>query len=342
MVLNPGVVLRLEPADEYMHAPGPEPSFNESMYVNVYDPRHRLGGWFRLGNRPNEGHAEMTVCLYLPDGSVAFMYGRPEIAGNEALDAGGLRFEVIEPYRHLRVSYRGPVVLLAEPRAMADPGRAFRMSPRQDCVVELDFRAISPIYGGEQVNADGTPYAEPADEAFARAHYEQHMAAAGTIRLGEQTWDIAGHGLRDKSWGPRHWQNIWWYRWLPMSFGDDFGAMISIVVMRNGTRKVGGMILSEGRYELIQEAELESDYDADLCQTALRARARTASREYRFEGRVLSLIPLRSRRPGEGGAPLVTRIAEGLTEYTCEGRTGHGLSEYLDQIVDGRPVGIAG
>jgi hypothetical protein len=45
------------------------------------------------------------------------------------------------------------------------------------------------------------------------------------------------------------------------------------------------------------------------------------------EGRVLSLIPLRNRRDGH-----TTRIGEGMTEWTCEGRTGYGLSEYLDQI----------
>jgi len=28
-----------------------------------------------------------------------------------------------------------------------------------------------------------------------------------------------------------------------------------------------------------------------------------------------------------------------MTEYLCEGRVGYGLSEYLDQIVDGRPTG---
>ena len=34
-----------------------------------------------MGNRPNEGYAEMTVCLYLPDGRVGFMFKRPHIEG---------------------------------------------------------------------------------------------------------------------------------------------------------------------------------------------------------------------------------------------------------------------
>jgi hypothetical protein len=56
---------------------------------------------------------------------------------------------------------------------------------------------------------------------------------------------------------------------------------------------------------------------------------------------VLNLIPLRNRRTGPDERELVTRISEGLTRWTLEdGRVGYGLSEYLDQIVDGMPVGL--
>ena len=37
----------------------------------------------------------------------------------------------------------------------------------------------------------------------------------------------------------------------------------------------------------------------------------------------------------------MTRISEGMTEWRSDGRVGFGLSEYLDQIVDGHPVGVA-
>jgi hypothetical protein len=59
---------------------------------------------------------------------------------------------------------------------------------------------------------------------------------------------------------------------------------------------------------------------------------------------VLSLIPLRNRRQDPTtGDLLVTRISEGLTEWSIDGVDvpGYGLSEYLDQIVDGKPVGLA-
>ena len=47
--------VRLDPSDEYMHELGPEPNFNESMYINCFDPANQVGGWFRMGNRANEG-----------------------------------------------------------------------------------------------------------------------------------------------------------------------------------------------------------------------------------------------------------------------------------------------
>ena len=66
------------------------------------------------------------------------------------------------------------------------------------------------------------------------------------------------------------------------------------------------------------------------------ATLRSGDDEWRVRGRVLNLIPLRNRREG-----LVTRISEGLTEWTTDdGRVGYGLSEYLDQIIDGHPVGV--
>ena len=52
-------------------------------------------------------------------------------------------------------------------------------------------------------------------------------------------------------------------------------------------------------------------------------------------------IPLRNRRQSPDGEQLLTRISEGMTEWRSGDRVGFGLSEYLDQIVDGQPVGVA-
>ncbi len=71
----------------------------------------------------------------------------------------------------------------------------------------------------------------------------------------------------------------------------------------------------------------------------MRITAKAGDRTYEITGSVLSMIPLRNRRKTPEGEQLVTRISEGMTEWKWDGKSGYGLSEYLDQIVDGAPVG---
>src|SRR5262245_33264103 len=104
------IVGNLVPEDDYVHPVGSEPNWNESMYFNFFDRGARVGGFVRLGNRANEGYAEMTIALYLPDGRALFMFGRPRIAKDAAFDAAGMRFEVLEPAERLRTTYEGSVL----------------------------------------------------------------------------------------------------------------------------------------------------------------------------------------------------------------------------------------
>jgi len=326
--------IRLDADDDYTHAPGPEPNFNESMYFNMYDPARRVGGFFRVGNRVNEGYAEVTVCLYLPDGRVAFTYGRPKIATNDAFDAAGVRFEVVRPMEELRVSHQGPLTLLEDPLAMADPRRAFTENPTAPCRVDLTYLASAPPFGGEPAVSHERP-----GEEFARAHYEQLVQASGTIVVGEERWDVTGYGLRDHSWGARSWQAPWYYRWL-VGNGPDFGFMGSRIARRDGVGTRGGFVWDGGTLHLCDRCQVSTTWtwpDHYHRTVEVRLGARDGEREWTMRGEVLNLIPLRNRREG-----LVTRISEGLTEWTlADGRVAHGLSEYLDQIVDGQPVGIA-
>ena len=104
------MAVRLEPQDEYLHELGPEETFNESMYFNVFDPAARLGGFFRLANRANEGRGEMTVCdidlrvggswryaLRPDDGDEFAFYGEfLEIVPNERI----VQTETFAPFPH--------------------------------------------------------------------------------------------------------------------------------------------------------------------------------------------------------------------------------------------------
>ena len=324
--------IRLEPDDEYMHPLEDASNFNESMYFNVYDPSERLGGFFRLGNRANEGYAEMTVCVYLPDGRVAFMFRRPQITSNDGFDAGGMRFDVVRPFEELNVSYRGAVVILDDPLAMADPRRAFAEHPHVDAEVQLTFTGGSTMFGGEPE----APRERPGEE-FARGHYEQLTAGIGSVTVAGERWDLDGFGLRDHSWGPRYWQAPWYYRWLTANFGPSFGFMGSRIARKEGPGHRGGFVWDGTALHVCDDFSLSTPWTGgDAYHDAIEATLSVGDQAWRVRGKVLSLIPLRNRRDG-----LVTRISEGMTEWRLEdGRVGYGLSEYLDQIVDGKPVGL--
>jgi len=147
--------IRLSEADEGVHAVGEVPNWNESRYLDFWDPAQRLGGWFRIGNRVNEGHAEMSACLNLPDGRTAFFFERPQIA-HSGLQAGGQSWEIFEPWRTNRVRYRGPVPLLDDPWTLTEPGTAFRAAPRAPAEVDLICRStgLGTVMGSDQDHID--------------------------------------------------------------------------------------------------------------------------------------------------------------------------------------------
>ena len=313
----PGIIGNIKPEDDYTHPLGPEQNFNESVYFNFFDRAQNRGGFVRIGNRANEGWAEMTVIVYNADGSAFFNYQRPEIRNNYEWNAGGLKIEVLVAGEKLRTTYDGSAVYLKDPRAMADPGKAFGESPQRRLKLDLVHYGVGPIYGHVGRSDDGND--------FARAHYEQHTRVSGTLQCDDdQPIRLDGHGLRDHSWGPRYWQSTPSYRWITANYGDDLGMVISVI----GGKPNGVLYCGEALYK-IDAVDLHTDYEEGTTfHKALRAKVTLSNGEtHDVAGTVKGFIPLRNRR---GGA--TTHIGEGMTEYVLDGEhIGYGLSEYLDQ-----------
>ena len=314
----------IQAKDDYTHPLGPEENFNESMYFNFFG-QSGYGGFLRIGNRANEGYAEVTLCLYLPTGEVLFSYQRPQISNNDAMDAGGMQFEVLEPLAKHRTKFEGEAVFLKEPTQMADPGKAFRENPQKRVSLDLVHEALGPVYGSSGAQREAV---DPEKE-FARAHYEQHMRASGTLTIDGETSEFDGAGLRDHSWGPRHWQAIHSYRWLNCAFGPDFGITVSEISPAPGVRVQNGVVIRGEGLERIRNVDIDTEYVPDtMFHRRLTAKLGLESGEQLvLEGDVRGFIPLRNRRAG-----MVTFIGEGMTEYRCAGRVGYGISEYLDQV----------
>jgi len=323
------IIGNLDPEDDLMHELGPEPNFNESAYYNFFDTKNKTGGWFRLGNRANEGNAEMSVCLYLPDGRVLFTFRRAPIDHNDAFDAGGLRFEVLEPTEHHRTTFEGTVVELREPRDMAEPRRAFKDNPKKKISFDLEHRAVGALYGSKSTKS--AEQDRDAEQSFAKAHFEQHMHVTGSLQIDGEQIDIDGYGLRDHSWGPRYWQAIHSYEWLTLNFGPDLGGMISVIQRdpEGKERTAGGVLMRGMEMERLVDAKIEAEYEENgLYHKKVTATVTTEKgEELTIEGEVENFIPLRNRRE-----EMVTHIGEGMTTWKLGDRTGHGLSEFLRQV----------
>ncbi|MEM7542385.1 MAG: hypothetical protein AAF384_12495 [Pseudomonadota bacterium] len=325
----------LVPQDEYPHAPTSDMHFNESVYTNVFDHRKRLGGWMRIGNRVNEGYAEVSVCLYLPGGRIACQFLRPDIATNEAFDAGGLRVTIEQPLAALTMHYAGEVMLVDDPHILREPKRLFAEAVRASAKIEWQHVGCSPLHGGLPVRADQqTMFGRD----FSLGHFNQHTVAKGAITVGEHHWQIDGYGWRDHSWGPRLWQNILFDRGFYASFGDDCGITLLKIANTNGSIRRAGVLFVDGDYEPILDLDIDTSWDQQRDPVAVTLNIRTARRAAFIEGRVLRCAPLRNRRK-IGGEIVESRIAEAFTELTWGKRTGYGMTEYVEKLIDGVPAG---
>jgi hypothetical protein len=326
-----GAEFQLSAQDEYAHPPGPEINFNESIYVNAFDDLSGVGGWMRLGNRVNEGRAELSVVIYLPDGRIACQFRRPRIASNDAFDAGGLRFDIVEPMRRLEAVYEGELLIVERPNDLRDPERLFATAPRLPSRIEWRLDTISPQHGGEPANDSvQTMYGRD----FSVGHFNQHVRAGGSIRVGDTQYPVSGHGWRDHSWGPRWWTNIIWYRLFLAAFPDGRGFMIHRIADETGRTRRSGVLLMDGDYHEIADFDAITTWTGDCDPAAIDIVVRTVTgRTATIRGEVLSLAPLRNRRE-EGGRTLVSRIAEGHTRFTWDGIVGHGMTEYIERVGD--------
>lgn len=324
--------------DEYTHEVGQESNWNESRYIDFWDAQQRVGGWFRIGNRVNEGHAEMTAAINLPDGRAAFMFGRPTIDSN-GLSAAGLTWEVEDPWKIRHVSYEGEMIIMDDPWTLTDPKKAFAQSPRQKASIKLATygEGLESVMGKDQDHIDLIFL--PGQAAY---HYQALIRTEGTVTVGDQTWTVTGRGCMDHSWGPRNWHAKIYLRWLIASFDDDNGFMLVRAVGPNKKTR-SGFVWDEGKFYIVDDFKMENEY-AGAPHYELKKSSVTITsgdRQWQATATPQAWLPVRHRQPGADGKPALLRIAKSPTEWVdSEGRKGQGMMEYHDLMVDGKPIAL--
>ncbi len=330
----------IAPEHEFRHAPDEDPSYNESVYYNFASLDSGVVGWLRIAVQPNRPAGQATALVFLPDGDTLLDFKRVTETDAATLAVGPIALEVLEPHHRQRLTFDGPASVFADPRVLSDPGPAFRAAPKADVHIDLTVTG-----NGDSFGASGEEKANILEETMALGHYEQLVLLSGTIRVGDREYPINGGGLRDHSWGPRDWAGPLYYRWISAAFDDGLAIMGLQVARPDGTFTWRAAIASGGVASEAQLSDVAVDWTEDGFVRTLSCQVKSQHGELTLAGTARQperFVPLRHHRQEEEGTSAgLVRIGYSAYEFTLDdGRTGLGIIEVLDRMVDGVPISM--
>ncbi|MEW5733669.1 MAG: hypothetical protein AB1921_02380 [Thermodesulfobacteriota bacterium] len=223
---------------EGLHAPAPDPFWQESWYFNFADAGAEVFGLCRIGMRPGKGRADgLALCS---------VKGAPVLL-----------------YPALGLGISGPGVRLREPEdlctkklrfACEKPMTSWRLTlSGAKAGFELSWQAMTPVFVFPSPSAGE-------GKSAARDHYEQAGKVSGTLRLGGERVAINGMGQRDHSWGPRNWAGVGAWTWISAQF--DRGFAFNYWSVGTGSEKTaGGFFADEEEAVAVTEGEVSFDGD---------------------------------------------------------------------------------
>lgn len=328
---------QLSDLDEGVHESGSQTNWNESRYMDFWDATAAIGGWFRIGNRPNAGYAEVSAAIHLPDRRVAFMFEKPKISVN-TLASGDQRWEVLEPWIASRVQYKGDLLILDDPWLLSNPRIAFETALRVHADIDLvcTSTGLRTVMGADQGHIQRIFLPGQADW-----HYQHLVHTTGKVRVGEHEWQVNGRGGKDHSWGPRNWLAKTYFRWLVCSVDDLNGFMLVRAVGPTKTTR-SGFVLEDGEFHLVDDFEMTNAYASAPNFELMKVQVKIASgaRTWSATGVPRSWLPLRHKQSNAGAEDSVLRIVKSPADWTLDGHAGEGICEYHDLVVNGKPVGL--
>jgi hypothetical protein len=324
------------PDDEYMHEATHHPQFNESAYYHFFNATEDTYLLVRIGNRVNSGHAEVTLLIFLPDGKAAFRFARVPIDNNDAFNADGLRFDVIEPLKRTRVRYSGPIHILDSSLDLEKPMKEFTKGEVRQLDFDLSYTALTDAYSG--VNTEpGSEDLAALSSSMAVGHYRVPNKATGVFGFNGESRQVNGHGFRDHSWGPRVWNNNDYWRWIS-GIADDDNWFEALIMKIEGRRlPTFGAVSLGGKVEFVNDFELASRYGpAPHYPEQFTLVFHHPDRDLSISANRVRVAPLRHRRGDELG-----RIAQVIFKGELDGAVTYGFSEYQDRIDNGVPAGMS-
>lgn len=190
---------------------GPDPRWQESMFVAWYDAERGIGGVHRVGHEVGARRANTWGGL---------------------VTATGLRWRKVEHGCPLTAANRTPQRFAAGATAFRAEGARTVEVADGDVDVWLELEDLYPASGIWESGA-----AADVLQTVAPNHLESSGRVHGVVRLGDRHFEVDGLFHRDHSWGPRDWSNIISHRWVVGTFRPDL-SFSCVTVQGPGHRYV--------------------------------------------------------------------------------------------------------
>jgi hypothetical protein len=334
---GPWTVCRYGAGDEALHDPGGVPLYNESVYFNFVTglAEGPLGGVLRVGLRPTDGYAELSLHLAMAGGPVRFAYERhplttdEHVAGSRVWRCGGMVAECVAPTRRWRVRFAGDGArAVADPVAFGrDPGAALRASPRSSCALELEFDGTRPVHA---LSPSGD-LAPQAGVRYARDHYEQFGVVSGRVEVDGEAWRLDRRpAFRDHSWGPRDWQAAPWMTFASVHL-DGGAQLVGIAQRDGGADHAHGVAWTGAALAPLTSMEVRSAYaGTPELHGPLALRFATDGWEAALDAEIAAYLPLRHR-----SGDRMVRTAQALLRVAGDGHAGWAWVDLTRPAGDG-------
>lgn len=245
-----------DPVDEALHAPGPEPLWNESFYFDAVSADGALGLYVRLGRLPNQDHCVYTTSIVRPGKPTLMVVDYAAPLPEAGDDLATVSTSMLTATQHCEQPLqRFRIGLVATAEAYDDAAGILRGEAGAPVPVSLDL-----VW-----ETDGTPYAWRAS-----TRYEIPCRVTGTVEVDGEVITFDGPGQRDHSWGSRDW---WANDWMWSAFHLDDGTRTHVVTAPEipgfavGYQQRNGEVVEVGSGTTEQQAGPDGLIDATRIST---------------------------------------------------------------------------
>jgi hypothetical protein len=301
----PDPALPAAAADEQRHAPGAEPLWSESWYLDFFDADQGIGGYVRLGLYPGQQTAWYWACVVGPDRQLVTVIDHdvpiPPTPSHEIRTEGlWADYTVETALDHVSVGVEAFAVGVDDPAEVYGDLRGDRVPLGFDLEWETDGRSFA--YPGV-------------------TRYEVPCRVHGEVLVGAERYEIDGYGQRDHSWGVRDW---WSYGWSWTAGRLDDGTRFHAVDVRLGDDALYGTGYVQdpgGTMAAVTTVAHTTALDAD----GLPEQATWQVGDLALDIEPVAFSPVLLTAP-DGR---LSRFPRAWCRFTApDGRTGHGWTEW--------------